>query len=243
MNLPVKRTVRSWWEDSVLPWSLPIPTHDLWNSKFWMPKVCKRGRTLPMLVRSSPNACCCQWIAAMAHTALPTERCASVWKCFKLPKAPHENVAVIICETGRKNLTLSVFPCVLIAIFFSFFKENSNNMSNKISGPTVRFTFSLCFFCGKLPTTRHWLWRHFLRSPQWSVWKWTSEFWRLWISGTLYFFTSSLEVMTSWNIMKCTVVNEIWWRISWRYVSTAVGSEQPPNICNYQRSESFKSFW
>lgn len=80
-NLPVKRTIRSWWGDSVLPWSLPISTHDFWNSKFWMPKVCKRGRTLPMLVRSSPNACCCQWMAAMAHTALPTERCASVWKC------------------------------------------------------------------------------------------------------------------------------------------------------------------
>ena len=162
-----------------------------------------------------------------------------------LPKAPHENVTVIICHlwTLKKKSHSFCFSVRFDCHFSHFLRKNCNTTSNKMSGPTVRFTFSLCFFCGKLPTTRHWLWRHFLRSPQWSVWKWTSEFWRLWISGTLYFFKSSLEVMTSWNIMKCKVVNEIWWRISWRYVSTAVGSEQPPNICNYKRSESFKSFW
>lgn len=180
----------------------PVPTHDFLISKFWMPKVCKRGRTLPMLVRSSPNACCCQWMAAMAHTALPTERCASVWKCgCQRLFTKMWLSSSVICERWRKKSPAFYFPCVLIAKFFPFFKENCNKISNKISGPTIRFTFSLCFFCGKLPTTRHWLWRHFLRSRQWSGWKGTSEFWRIWISGSL--FKSSLVVMTSWNIMKC----------------------------------------
>lgn len=104
-----------------------VPTHDFLTSKFWMPKVCKRGRTLPMLVRSSPKACCCQWMAAMAHTALPTERCALVWICLKLPKAVLKNVTLIICHLWNLKEKVSRFLLfgLLIANFLIFWKTET----------------------------------------------------------------------------------------------------------------------